>query len=372
MKLRLCETNFLICGKLNWTLCLLTPFCCFNTFILLLFHYNSLSYSVIMFTTPIDIPISPVKIDHKSNMLMLGSCFSENMGKKLQNAFFQVDINPFGVLYNPFSIRNSINYLIENKEFTRNDVFRYGSLWHSFSHDSSFSDINQDECLRKINLRLSQATDLLHTTDFLFITFGTAWIFESLKSNKPVANCHKLPAKEFRRRRLSVEEIVSEYQQLIGRLQTVAPHLNIIFSVSPIRHWKDGVHENTISKSTLLLTVEQLEKTLPNAFYFPAYEIMMDELRDYRFYAADMFHPSETAVDYIWQRFSDTYFSSETQVLKKRLEQLSTDMAHRPLHPETEEYKAFLKNVEQRKTGVITDFPFLEDRGILKTIRTYS
>ena len=245
-----------------------------------------------MFTTSIEIPISPVKIDHKSHMLMLGSCFSENMGRKLQNAFFQTDINPFGILYNPFSIRNSIDYLIECKEFSKEDVFQYGSLWHSFSHDSSFSDISQEECLRKINSRLKQTADNLCKTDFLFITFGTAWVFELTGSGETVANCHKLPAKEFRRRRLSVNEIADEYQTLIARLQTSFPQLQIIFSISPIRHWKDGAHENIISKSTLLLAIEELEKSLPNVHYFPAYEIMMDELRDYRFYAKGKFHPS--------------------------------------------------------------------------------
>ena len=252
--------------------------------------------------------------------------------------------------------------MIDCKEFSKDDVSRNGSLWHSLSHDSSFSDINQEECLRKINSRLKQASDNLHKTDFLFITFGTAWVFELTESGETVANCHKLPAKEFRRRRLSVNEIADEYQTLITRLQTSFPQLQIIFSVSPIRHWKDGAHENTISKSTLLLAIEELEKMPPNVHYFPAYEIVMDELRDYRFYAKDMFHPSETAVDYIWQRFSETYFSSETQTLKKRLEQISADLAHRPLHSETEEYKAFLRNIEQRKADIITDFPHLLER----------
>ena len=295
-----------------------------------------------MFTTPIKIPISSVKIDHKGHLLTLGSCFSENIGRKLQNAFFQVDVNPFGVLYNPFSVADSIRFLLQKKAFEQHDTFFYGSLWHSFSHDSSFSDINQDTCLKKINVRLEQAAEQLNETGVLLITFGTAWVFESIKSGKTVANCHKLPEKEFRRQRLNVSEIVDEYQLLITQLQMVFPQLQIIFSISPIRHRKDGAHENTISKSILLLAVEELEKSLPNVHYFPAYEIMLDELRDYRFYAKDMFHPSETTIDYIWQRFSDTYFSLETQNLKKRLEQLSADLAMN--HPEA--FKAIVQKAK--------------------------
>ncbi len=315
-----------------------------------------------MFTTSVEIPPSSVDIDHKSQILTLGSCFSENIGKKLQNAFFNIDVNPFGVLYNPLSIQNSLRLLLDDKEFTEKDIFRHASLWHSFSHDSSFSHIDADTTLKAINSRLRQASVNLSKADFLLITFGTAWVFEQANGGNVVSNCHKLPAAEFRRRRLTLDEIVNNYNDLIQTLQTSFPNLRIVFSVSPIRHWKDGAHENNISKATLLLAIDELTRKYSNIDYFPAYEIVMDELRDYRFYASDMLHPSETAVDYIWKRFGETYFSPETQALQKRLEQLSADLAHRALHPETEEYQSFLKNTEKRRSEIIRDYPFMADR----------
>lgn len=256
-----------------------------------------------MFRTIVEIPLAASKITHQHCLLALGSCFAENIGKKLNDAFFQVDVNPFGVLYNPVSIRNSIQLLLENKLFTQEAIFENKGLWQSFSHSSQFSDTNKEKCLTNINKRFESAFDFFNKTDFLLITFGTAWVFEDRKSGNVVSNCHKLPANCFNRRRLTVDEIVADYSTLITELKIKLPNLRILFSVSPIRHWKDGAHENNISKSTLLLAVEALQQNFYQVDYFPAYEIQIDELRDYRFCAVDMQHPSEVAVDYIWSRF---------------------------------------------------------------------
>jgi len=315
-----------------------------------------------MFRTTIEIQPSDAKITFRDSVMTLGSCFAENIGKKMKDIFFETDINPFGVLYNPVSICNSIELLLLNNLFTRQDIFENRALWQSFSHSSYFTGISSGECLDKINSRLNYSRDFLKKTDYLLVTFGTAWVFEDKKSGRVVSNCHKLPASEFVRRRLTVEEIVANYSSLITKLQTLFPTLNLIFSVSPIRHWKDGAHENNISKGILLIAIEELQKQFKQVQYFPAYEIQMDELRDYRFYAPDMIHPSEVAVDYIWKRFSETYFSDSTFVLKKRLEQLSADIAHRPLHPESAEYSNFLIQIDQRKSELINEFPFLENR----------
>ena len=315
-----------------------------------------------MFQTKVEIPVSKEKISYEDKIMTLGSCFAQNIGKKMEEVWFDTIINPFGVLYNPVSIQKSIELLIENKTFTENDLFDYRGLWQSFSQSSLFSDITAEKCLIKINERYIPARDFLKKTDFLLITFGTSWVFEEKKTGNIVSNCHKLPANDFVRRRLTVEEIVSLYTKLFAKLRELFPKLKLVFSVSPIRHWKDGAHENNVSKSILLLAIEQLQKQFENVEYFPAYEIQMDELRDYRFYASDMFHPSDVAVDYIWKRFSETYFDNKTLKIKKELEQLYADLSHRPLQPNSEEFLLFQKNIENRKMKICTEYPFLKDK----------
>jgi len=315
-----------------------------------------------MFQTRIEIPLSKTKISFEDRTMTLGSCFAENIGKKMKEAYFETDTNPFGILFNPVSISNSLELLLQTKTYTQDDIFEYNSMWQSFSHSSLFTDSTSEGCLSKLNSRLSTARVFLSQTNVILITFGTAWVFEDKKSRRVVSNCHKLPADVFTRRQLTVEEIVADYTLLINKLQSVFPTLNIIFSVSPVRHWKDGAHDNTISKSTLLLAINELQQQLEKVHYFPAYEIQMDELRDYRFYAADMLHPSDVAVDYIWNRFSDTYFSKQTLALKKRLEQLILDLNHRPLHPDSIGYIKFLDKTEKRKEEIIQEFPFLSGR----------
>jgi len=313
-----------------------------------------------MFQTRIEIPQNTVKITYEDNILALGSCFAENIGRKLKNVYFETDINPFGVLYNPVSIRNSLELLIENKFFTQADLFQHNGLWQSFSHSSLYSSTTAEKCLVTINERLKVAGDLLPRTNFLLITFGTAWVYEDKASGRVVSNCHKLPASIFFRRRLTVDEIVTDYSELISKLNVLYPKLNIIFSVSPIRHWKDGAHENNISKSILLLAIEALKQQFSTVHYFPAYEIQLDELRDYRFYASDMLHPSDVAVDYIWKRFSETYFDDVTMGIKRECEQLFGDLSHRPLFPESEEYEKFRKSTEKKKNDLLKKYPFLK------------
>ena len=315
-----------------------------------------------MFQTKVEIPFSEVKIDYEDKIMTLGSCFAQNIGKKMQEVWFETDINPFGVLYNPVSILKSIELLLENKTFTESDLFENRGLWQCFSHSSMFSDVTSQKCLAKINERCQRASHFLFHADFLLITFGTAWVFEEKTSGKVVSNCHKLPANHFVRSRLTVEEIVNDYYLLISKLQNLFPRLKLIFSVSPIRHWKDGAHENNLSKSTLLLAINELEKKFSHVQYFPAYEIQMDELRDYRFYAADMLHPSDVAVDYIWKRFSETYFDDVTQKMKKEMEQLLGDLSHRSLQPDSEEFMLFQNSVEKRKLKISKEYPFLKDR----------
>lgn len=315
-----------------------------------------------MFRTKVEIPAPGFNISYHHSVLLLGSCFAENIGQKLNHSYFEAVVNPFGVLYNPVSIAKSIELLLENKSFGPKDIFQHNGLWQSFSHSSLFSAIIPEQCLEKINERLLPVAQKMHQTDILMLTFGTAWVFENRENSQVVSNCHKLPANQFVRRRLSVDEIVKTYAELISRLQYQFPKLQVLFTVSPIRHWKDGAHENNLSKGILLQAIDALQSEFSNVHYFPAYEIQLDELRDYRFYASDMLHPSEPAVDYIWKRFSDTYFDATTIKIKAELDQLYSDISHRPLHPESEEFIKFSTQLSERKANLILKYPFLSKR----------
>jgi hypothetical protein len=246
--------------------------------------------------------------------------------------------------------------------FVDDDIFEYNSLFQSFLFSSLYADVSSDECLHKLNESMQKASKAMQASKVLLLTFGTHWVYEEKESGRVVANCHKLPATHFLRRRLSVDEIVDQYTALLQKLHRQFPLLTIVFTVSPIRHWKDGAHENTLSKSTLHLAVDQLQQLFDWVEYFPAYEIQMDELRDYRFYASDMLHPSEQAVDYIWEKFAAHYFSDSTQALVKRLVELSADLSHRPFHPQSISYQHFLKTIETKKRKLCEEFPFLCDR----------
>ena len=253
--------------------------------------------------TKITIVAPDFSIDYNSKLMMLGSCFAENIGSKFSYYKFDVDVNPCGIIYNPLSVANVLRLIMEGKRFEKNDLRKVGEKWVSLYHHGAFSSTDPDECLSRINGRLEKAAEELCSLDLLVITWGTAWVYKHVRENMIVSNCHKIPAQEFERSRLSVENIVEEYVELIERLREINPGLRILFTVSPIRHWKDGAHGNQLSKATLLLAIDQLREKLEYVYYFPAYEIVLDELRDYRFYADDMLHVSGFTVDYIWERF---------------------------------------------------------------------
>jgi hypothetical protein len=310
--------------------------------------------------TEINIPKSKFDISYRNQLVMFGSCFSENIGKKLTESKFRTDVNPFGILYNPSSIGSSIKRLIYEKHFSENELFSHKEVWNSFSHHGSFSDISKEKTLKNINDRLLFSSNNLKKADFLILTFGTAWIYEEKATSKVVANCHKLPEKTFNRRRLSVEEIVCGYSTLLFDLRAFNPNIKIIFTVSPVRHWKDGAHENQLSKSTLLLAIDELQKNFNFIDYFPAYEIVMDELRDYRFYEEDMLHPNSTAINYIWEKFSETYFSAETQKIKEEIIKITKAESHKAFNPDTKEHQVFLQKLKEKKKLLTKKYPFIE------------
>ena len=282
-------------------------------------------------TTPVETILSPLRIDHSTPLLLLGSCFSDEVGTRLKQAGFNVLCNPFGTLYNPLSIALALRHAVEDCEIGSEWLVHADGLWHSWMHHSRFSHPEQDTCIARCNQSIHQTHQFLNQQPVLIVTFGTAYSFflhtDSVTppmQGQVVANCHKLPAAMFTRRRITLEEIAAAWQPFT----TLHP---IVFTVSPIRHMADGAHGNQLSKSTLLLSVEQLLNFCPDWHYFNSYEILMDELRDYRFYARDMCHPSDLAVDIVWQRFQDTFMSPQTQSRCRQEEKAARQALHRPI-----------------------------------------
>lgn len=324
------------------------------------------------FRTFIPVPKSDIDIHHSTKMMLFGSCFSENIGGLLAENKFDVDINPFGILYNPLSVSSAIRRLLQNESFSESDlVFRDG-LYHSFMHHGSFSHPDKQFCLKRIQERFSTAATRIRQTSVFLITFGTAYVYRLGETGEIAGNCHKFPSEIFERFRLSVNDIVTEWSEIIARLYTINPTVKIIFTVSPIRHWSDGAHENQVSKSILHVAIDKLVETFgKNIFYFPAYEIVMDELRDYRFYAEDMIHPSPLAVHYLWDRFRETFFSTATETLIADWQVIRRALNHKPLNRGTDEYRNFLMQTLTKLEDFKSKYPFIsceEENKLLLTL----
>lgn len=307
--------------------------------------------------TKVVVPNSGRKIGYDDKLLLLGSCFADNIGEKFGAHYFQMLSNPYGTLYNPASIAAILSPIANIQSPISNPpIIEWGGLWHSMLHHGSFSHSDRAQVL----LRCEQSRELLRAflqeATVVIVTFGTAWVYEY--EGKVVSNCHKMPTNRFVRRRLSVDEIVAMWQPLLEAM----PDKHWIFTVSPIRHIKDGLHENQLSKAILLQAVEELvnKANSDKVGYFPSYEILLDELRDYRFFAEDMVHPSPVAVEYIWQRFVDTYMTVDTQNEMRTLYQLWRDRHHRFLHPESDEAQLFTQQIKTRLQLLQSRYPWLE------------
>jgi hypothetical protein len=302
---------------------------------------------------------APFECSYKTPILAIGSCFAENIGNRLSDLRVLTCTNPFGILYNPISIANCLNYLMKDAFFTEHDIFENQGLWHSWQHHGKFSSSRKDEILRGVNENISETRKFLKTANRLILTLGTAHVFIEKQTNQVVANCHKMPVSCFHRKRLSVDEIVESFNPVFNKIFLQNNDYQIIITVSPIRHIKDGLIENQRSKAILLLAVDRLCALFPNVHYFPSYEIMMDDLRDYRFYEPDMIHPTQQAIDYIWQIFSDTYFSDETKKIMDDVRKVNLMRQHRPLHPDTEGYQLFANGLKKKEEDLIIKYPFL-------------
>jgi hypothetical protein len=282
------------------------------------------------FRTELPIPNSPFKISYDDKILLLGSCFSAHIGAFLEKNRFFVLSNPFGTLFNPVSIANAINMTINPELFSEDYRYFFDNSYVSFAHHGLFSHPDEHQFITHINKQFSHTKTFLEKGNFLFITFGTAYCYRFLERNLIVSNCHKIPAPKFEKFLLTIEEIVQIFKEILKKIRPINPSCKIIFTVSPVRHLGDGFHENQLSKAILHLAIAQLIHE-DNVFYFPAYEILMDDLRDYRFYAADMCHPGENAVHYIEEIFSDTFFTQETKEKIKTIEKENKFFNHRKL-----------------------------------------
>jgi hypothetical protein len=279
--------------------------------------------------TTFNIEPSADKITYSDPVLFLGSCFATSIGRKLEKGRIPVMINPTGAVYNPVSVSNLIESIIACRQLTEDDLYFHDSNWISFSHYTDFCDENPALLLEKINKRTREASGFIGRAGFLFITFGTARIFRLKETGKIVSNCHKVPPAMFQRDLLTIDSIVNLWSDQLNRLHSLFPQLKIVFTVSPVRHLKDGAHGNQISKAVLLLAVEELLNHPSKPQYFPAYELLMDDLRDYRFYSDDMLHPSPAAVDYIWEAFASCYIENKTLDLIHEVTNITNACEHR-------------------------------------------
>lgn len=312
------------------------------------------------FRTEVHIPPSETRISYRSNIQFMGSCFTENIGAMMKELRFKIDVNPFGVNYNPSSVSRNLWALLNRKEYTKSDLHSGGDRWFSFDHHSRFSDPDPDICLENINKRLRISQEHLKDTRFLILTWGTAWVYVHRKTSNVVSNCHKLPAANFSRHLLTHSQIVDTYTKLIAGLRSEIPDLHIILSISPVRHWKDGATLNSVSKSTLLLAAHKLCEMFSYCDYFPAWEIAMDDLRDYRFYADDLVHPNNQMIRYIWEKFTQAWFDEQTLELSRDIRKLSNARNHRPFDPSSKQHHDFCRKQLNEIHKLTENHPYLD------------
>lgn len=321
------------------------------------------------FRTIIEIPKQNCEITYNSHCLFIGSCFAENIGSKLAETKISTSVNPTGILYNPLSIQRSIHEAIAGKKYGETNIFHANGQWNCYDFHSKFSNGDKDTCMDNLNFASALLKKKIEKASVIFVTFGTSFVYELAETGEIVCNCHKQPEKTFHRRLLHASEIAGCWKECIAEIKSINPNVKIIFTVSPIRHWRDGAHQNQVSKSNLHIAINELNEIFPETGYFPAYEIMMDELRDYRFYADDMVHPSKMAVEYIWERFAETYFTQETTKTMPRILKIVDAANHRPFNPQSDEYKAFCrKNLAEIEmlSKQFTDIDFCKEKEVFE------
>ncbi|PHS67199.1 MAG: GSCFA domain-containing protein [Flavobacterium sp.] len=296
------------------------------------------------------IPLTPQQnqIDYNAKVLLMGSCFVKNMGAKLEYYKFQTLINPFGILFHPLAIEKLVYRALSDEFFSEEDVFFFNEQWHCFEVHSILSNSSKEELLKGLNSSLSSLKNYLFKVSHVIFTYGTAWVYRFNKTNSVVANCYKIPQQQFTKELLSVEEIITSIKNTVSLIRNINPETIFINTVSPVRHLKDGFVENSVSKAHLvsaIYNVSNEKRSLSVAEMFPSYEIMMDELRDYRFYKEDMIHPNNTAIQIIWEAFNEVWIADETKTLQKEIGNIQSSLQHRPFNTESEEHQLFLEKL---------------------------
>ncbi|MEY4049944.1 MAG: hypothetical protein RL262_778 [Bacteroidota bacterium] len=303
-------------------------------------------------------------IGYRDSLFLIGSCFSENMGAKLNTHLFKVFENPHGILFNPISVAQSLSDCIHNKQYTEADLFQLNEVWNSWQHHSRFSDLSSKEALDKINNSIAKAHTFLKTADHIVITLGSAWVYQ-LNSQSPhaaglvVANNHKAPATWFDKALMKPEALVLLLNKMVNNLLQFNPHLQIIFTISPVRHLREGLVENNRSKAVLIQAVHEIVDSTENVAYFPSYEYVIDDLRDYRFYAEDLVHPNYAASNYVWEKWVETYMNEETQGIMKQVAELQLAVQHKPFFAGSTQHKEFLQNCIAKSERLLSLYPYL-------------
>ena len=287
------------------------------------------------------------QLDYTSNLLLIGSCFTQNIGDKLSYYKFENTVNPFGILFQPKAIEKLIVSSLTDEVYTEKDLFFHNERWHCFDVHSDLSNAKKEVVLTTLNKATKQLKKELQTTSHIVITLGTAWVYRNIESTNLVANCHKVSQKQFKKEILSVTTITTSLSKIINVIKAINPSAKVIFTLSPVRHLKDGFIENQQSKSHLLSAIHQIIEE-NKISYFPAYEIMMDDLRDYRFYKKDMLHPNEIAIDYIWQQFVYTWINPSATAIMKQVNQIQKGLAHKPFNQASEQHQCFLRDLQMQ------------------------
>lgn len=312
------------------------------------------------FSLDFPLPAYPVRLSYKEPVLLVGSCFAEHIGGCLQQHRFNVITNPNGIVFNPISMATQIASYFSAKKYEEADLFHHNGLWHSWIHHGSFAGTEVNDTLARINDAQQEASAQFKNAGWVMLTFGSAWVYERKETGEVVANCHKVPSQHFNKRLLSVGEIVSVYDELLK--QEIFANKKVMISISPVRYVLDGMIENNLGKAVLLQAAHTLVQQHENVFYFPAYEIVIDELRDYRFFDKDLVHPNTLAIEYVWERFAAGVMDEQTQAFVKEVSALNNALQHRPLHPGTDAYAKFkeqtaarLKQLQEKYPGVSFD-----------------
>jgi hypothetical protein len=312
------------------------------------------------FSTVVPISKSKFPIDYQSKILSFGSCFAENMACKFDYFKFQNSSNPFGILFHPIAIENCISRSVNLELFEEKELFFNNERWHNFDVHSDLSNLNRESLLREINALLVATNKQIVEASHIIITYGTSWVYRNKHTNKLVANCHKVPQNQFDKELLSVSTIEESIQNTINLIEKINPNCTIIFTVSPVRHIKDGFVENQRSKANLIAAIHSNLVLQNNAKeYFPSYEIMMDELREYRFYAEDLLHPNQMAIDYIWGQFVTSSVDEGAFTTMNEIESIQRDLSHRPFNPESESHQKFQTQLENKINKIKSKFPFM-------------